>query len=66
MIADTGIGSGLLEIASGLLGIALIALLLNRSRDASKLIQTGGSTFDQLLRTVTLQGGGGFSNFGGY
>lgn len=54
---NTGIGSGLLEIASGLLGIALIALLLNRSRDASQLIKSGGSTFDALLRTVTLQGG---------
>jgi hypothetical protein len=62
MIGNTGIGDGLLQIASGLMGIALIALILNRSGDATKLVKTGGSTFNDLLRTVTLQNGfGGFT-----
>ena len=59
-IASTGVGEGLLEIASGLMGIALIALILNRADSASQLIQTGGSTFGNLLNIVTLQNGGGY------
>ena len=59
IIAETGVGEGLLSIASGLMGIALIALILNRASDAGNLISTGGNTFNTLLNTVTLQGGGG-------
>lgn len=66
MIGETGVGRGLLEIASGLMGIALIALILNRARDAGSLVQTAGGTFNNLLRTVTLQNsgamGGGFNS----
>jgi len=66
MIGETGVGRGLLEIAAGLMGIALIALILNRARDAGSLVQTAGGTFNNLLRTVTLQNsgtvGGGFNN----
>lgn len=62
IIADTGVGDGLMAIASGLMGIALIALILNRSSDASSLIQTGGSTFGSLLNTVMLNGGGSFGS----
>lgn len=54
-----GIGSGIMEIATALLGIALIALLINRASDTSKLIETGGNTFNDLLKTVTLQNGMG-------
>jgi len=55
---DTGIGRGLTEIAAGLMGIALIALLVGHSKQTAQLIQVGGSTFDNLLRTVTLQSSG--------
>ena len=58
-IESTGIGSGLLEIASGLLGIALIALVLNKASSASQLVQTGSSSFGSLLNIVTLQNGSG-------
>lgn len=52
----TGIGSGLMEIASLLIGVALIALIINRAGDVGQLVQASGSTFNDLLRTVTLQG----------
>ena len=57
---DTGIGSGLLEIATGLLGIALIALLVGNASKTVQVIDAGTSGFNQLLRTVTLQNGSGF------
>lgn len=53
------IGSGIMEIATALLGIALIALLVNRASDTSKIIETSGNTFNDLLKTVTLQNGMG-------
>jgi hypothetical protein len=49
------------EIAFALIGVAAVALLVNRAQDASLLISTAGSTFDGLLRTVTLQNG--YGNF---
>lgn len=58
------IGSGVMEIATGLLGIALIALLVNRASDTSKLVTSSGNAFNQLLQTVTLQNGS--SSFGGF
>jgi hypothetical protein len=51
-IASTGIGEGIMEIAMALAGIALVALILNRSKDAATLIKTAGSTYNQLLTTV--------------
>lgn len=54
-----GIGSGIMEIATALLGIALIALLVNRASDTSKIIETSGNTFNDLLKTITLQNGMG-------
>jgi hypothetical protein len=58
-IDSTGIGEGIGSIASGLLGVALIALILNKSDNASKLISTSGSTFNTLLNTVELTGNSG-------
>ena len=58
-IESTGIGEGIMAIASGLLGIALIALILNKSDNAGKLIAQSGSTFNTLLNTVELTGNGG-------
>lgn len=57
-MGSTGIGQGLMEIASALLAIALIALLLNRSKDASQLVTSSAGAFDSLLRTVTMQNSG--------
>lgn len=56
---DTGLGRGLLEIASGLMAIALLALLIGKSSQTVQVVQQVGQTFDQLLRTVTLQGSQG-------
>jgi hypothetical protein len=56
-----GLGSGLLEIAMGLIGIALIALLVNRSTDTVKIVSQASSSFNDLLRTVTLQNGSGIA-----
>jgi len=55
---DTGIGKGLLEIAFALMSIALIALLLSRSRDTATVVGSISQNFNSLLRTVTLQGQG--------
>lgn len=52
-------GEKLTEIAVLLIGVALVALLVGRSRDTATVIQAGTSGFDQLLRTVTLQNQGG-------
>lgn len=52
---------GVFEIATLLIGVATLALLINRSGDTAKVVQTTGSVFNTLLETVTLQNGrGGF------
>lgn len=48
-------GDKLTEIAVLLIGVATIALLVNRSGDTARVIQAGTTGFDTLLRTVTLQ-----------
>jgi len=50
-----GIGRDLVEIASLLIGVALVALILNPKANTVPVIQTGGSVFNNLLQTVTLQ-----------
>lgn len=50
-----GLGSGILEVAMALLGIALVALLINKSQNTSQIIQSASSGFNTLLQTVTLQ-----------
>lgn len=52
---DTGIGSGLLEIASGLMAIALIALLIGHSRETATVVSSLSTNFESLLNTVMLQ-----------
>lgn len=56
-----GLGSGLLEIAMALIGVALLALLVNRSSDTTKIISQAGDSFANLLAVVTLQNGSGVS-----
>lgn len=55
-----GLGTGLLEIAMALLGIALVALLVNNASKAATLVQAGTQGFGNLLQIVTLQNGMGF------
>ncbi len=51
-------GRDFVEIASLLIGVALVALLVSRASQTSKIINSATSGFDRLLRTVTLQDGG--------
>ena len=55
------VGSGIMEIAMALIGVALLALLIGNSKKTVEVISQAGNTFDSLLRTVTLQNAGGFS-----
>ena len=59
-----GIGSGILEIAMALIGVALLALLVGNSKQTTAVISQAGNTFNDLLRTVTLQNGMGSPNAG--
>lgn len=43
------------EIVMAIVGIALLALLVNRNSNTTEVVKTSGSVLDQLLRTVTLQ-----------
>ncbi len=47
------------EIATALIGVALVALLVGHYQGAGNLIKTTGDTFNGLLKTVTLQSGYG-------
>lgn len=58
--------SGIMEIATALIGIALIALLINRSSDTAKVIGAATGGFNTLLQTVTLQNGSGMGGGFGY
>jgi hypothetical protein len=51
---------GVFEIATLLIGVATLALLINRSGDTAKVVQTTGGVFNTLLETVTLQNGRGY------
>jgi uncharacterized protein YoxC len=57
-----GLGSGILEIAMALIGVALLALLVGNASKTTAIISQAGDTFNSLLQTVTLQNGMG--NFG--
>lgn len=60
-----GLGSGLLEIAMALIGIALIALLVGNSKKTVEVVSQASNSFGDLLRVVTLQGGNGVGASGG-
>jgi uncharacterized protein YoxC len=57
-----GLGSGILEIAMALIGVALLALLVGNASKTTAIISQAGDSFNNLLQTVTLQNGMG--NFG--
>lgn len=54
------LGKDLTEIAALLIGVAFVALLLNRSGGTVDIIKAGTGGFNTLLQTVTLQ-----NSFGG-
>jgi len=57
-------GQNLTEIAVLLIGVALVALILNPRANTVPVIGTGGQVFNELLRTVTLQNSGmGMRNY---
>lgn len=51
-------GDSLKEIAVLLIGVALVALLVNKAQGTTSIISAGTQGFGNLLRIVTLQGGG--------
>ena len=57
-----GLFRNLTEIAALIIGVAFVALLLNRSRGTVDIIKAGTGGFNDLLKTVTLQNsfGGGY------
>jgi uncharacterized protein YoxC len=57
-----GLGSGILEIAMALIGVALLALLVGNASKTTAIISQAGDTFNDLLQTVTLQNGMGGGN----
>lgn len=52
-------GRDLTQIAALLIGVAVIALIVGRADQSSKVIATAAGGFNDLLRTVTLQNGFG-------
>jgi uncharacterized protein YoxC len=61
-----GLGSGILEIAMALIGVALLALLVGNAGKTTQIISQAGNSFNDLLKTVTLQAGNGVSGNGMY
>lgn len=53
---------GVFEIATALIGVAVLALLIGQSGKTAEVVKVTGSTFNDLLRTVTLQNGMGFNS----
>lgn len=54
-------GTEVTQVALTLAGIALVALLVSNSGGAVNIIKAAGGTYNDLLKTVTLQSG--FGNF---
>lgn len=48
-------GKHLVEIATLVISVALVALLVREGSKTVDVIKTGGRVFNDLLRTVTLQ-----------
>lgn len=52
------------EIVMAIIGVALIALLVNPKANTTAVVTASGSTLNSLLQTVTLQNGvGGGLNY---
>jgi hypothetical protein len=53
------------EIASLIISLAVIGLLITRSRDTVAVVSGVSDAFSGLLQTATFQGGSGFGGFNG-
>lgn len=51
-------GKDFVEIASLLIGVSLVALLVTRASGTAQVITAATTGFNQLLTTVSAQGGG--------
>ena len=58
MFDTNGIGGGLLQILSAIFGLALIALLINRSQNVGQLIGSSSNAVANLMQVATNSGGG--------
>ena len=45
----------IIKIIMAILSISVLTLLINRASDSAKLIETSGSAFNSILKTITLQ-----------
>jgi len=48
--------SDVVKIITVILGIAVLALIINRASDSVSLINATGNAFTGILKTITLQG----------
>jgi PRD1 phage membrane DNA delivery len=55
--------NGIIGIASALIGVALIALLVNKNANTVAVVNAATGGFNSLLRTVTLQNGMSMSGY---
>lgn len=60
--AETGIGEGLMSIVALTASIGLIAMLVSKADNVSKLLAAGSSAYNSVLKTA-MSGGG--NSFGG-
>lgn len=54
-------GRDVIEIASLIIGLALVGLIITRSGNTAQVIGAASRGFGDLLSVATFQGGGGFS-----
>ena len=59
--APTGIGDGIMSIVALTASIALVAMIISKADNASKLLMSGSQAYGNLLKTA-MSGGG--SNYG--
>ena len=48
-------GKTLFELASLIIGVAIVTLILNPKSKTVEVINSGGSVFNSILKTITLQ-----------
>lgn len=57
---------GVFEIATLLVGVSVLTLILNPKANTVPVVKAAGQTFNELLRTVTLQTGFGTGTTTGF
>jgi hypothetical protein len=55
-----GIGRDITEIVALIIGVALVGLIIGHAGGTATVLTAGSSALNNLLKTATLQGGGGF------